>query len=470
MDSFSLSFIFIVIGVVLIFMLWRLWPSRMPQSLAQQKPEEKLHDTPRAVDESPPEALQSRDLTGRLMVRVPIYNANKAIVGYLLNFSESGLSYGKPLNDFIAGVADYIANHLKMAGKPWPKRVFLQIDDKPLDDDILELIPPQFVVLNFKSHSKVSLNIAQYFERLRARDYKIAIPFDPANVPLAPVVPVSNVLWVNLRKHKDLTRLANPLEKIRAKGLVMFAEQVESEDIFKLARANHFQAFDGSLFCMRKGYPKQDVDAATRRFKRIFNVLASNADAEEVEAVISQDEEFASQLLTFINSPRFGLSASVESIAQAVKFVGHAKLMRRVLLALMQSRGVKKNDPYKQALFISALYRGHFMENVLRKLNAPARECETGFMLGLFSQLDQIMDYNMLDVLSEMSVPQEVRDVLLNGSGAMAKYLDLARASESSDLTRVKLLVREVGLNDQNYNELVIQSLFWAEVFARPPG
>ena len=84
-------------------------------------------------------------------------------------------------------------------------------------------------------------------------------------------------------------------------------------------------------------------------------------------------------------------------------------------------------------------------------------------MTGMFSLLDTMLDKPLEALLADLTLPEVVREALMQGSGRYAPFLQLACACEAMDFGRIASLAHAHGLDAVHINMAHMQALAWTE-------
>jgi len=113
-----------------------------------------------------------------------------------------------------------------------------------------------------------------------------------------------------------------------------------------------------------------------------------------------------------------------------------------------------------------ALARARFLE--LAALSVGSRQqADELFLVGLLSFVDALLGLPMEEVVSAMSLPPVVCDVLLRSEGPYARFLILALAVEKCLAERAAQLADPLGITLDALNHHRDEALLWAEEAVR---
>jgi HD-like signal output (HDOD) protein len=129
--------------------------------------------------------------------------------------------------------------------------------------------------------------------------------------------------------------------------------------------------------------------------QKILTLAGSmSSTAQDMEDLIRQDMVIAGRLLKLVNSPFYGLSKSVSSIAQAVSIVGFSSLKSLVMAAStanlmtvdLSCYGFKSDGLWKNSIVTAALAR-----DIAKRCGIDKDEAEEFFLAGLMRDVGMLV-------------------------------------------------------------------------------
>lgn len=245
-----------------------------------------------------------------------------------------------------------------------------------------------------------------------------------------------------------------------APPLALIARDVQSADDYQLCVRVGFDHFLGPFATRRENWiaPKTDIDRLS--VFRILNQLRQGADNAVIAGALRTDAVLTFKLLRYVNSAAMGLSRAIETIDQALVVIGAQKLYRWLSLLVFD---IKDRGFAERALVEQVLVRARLME-----LTAAGRcNPDLAFLTGLLSLLDQFLDRPIAEVLSQIDLPDEVKQALLSGTGPYAPLLAFAQACEQGDQEAVAVAAQGCALTEDVVNAQLLAALSWAQEVAQ---
>ncbi len=239
---------------------------------------------------------------------------------------------------------------------------------------------------------------------------------------------------------------------------VLVAEKIETAEQFASAAALGAQLFQG-YWIDRPEIVKTKVVAPGRAsVLQLFNLVRRQAEVEEIETLLKHDAMLGFNLMRLINSAGFGLTQKVTSFRHAVMLVGMKRLQRWAALLLAAA----PTDGAAAIIGTNAVVRGRMME-LLGAGTLSAEDCESAFVAGLFSLLDDMLGVPMEDALQLLSLPAPIADAIQHHGGMLGRMLALTLAAENADDASFANLAAELGYSSHHINMAHMEALVWAD-------
>ena len=122
-----------------------------------------------------------------------------------------------------------------------------------------------------------------------------------------------------------------------------------------------------------------------------------------ISALVIRDVSLSYKLLRLINSPAFGLLATIDSVRHALVMLGLSELRKWLSLIIM--RGLAEDKPAE--LIHQSLVRARMLEQLGKTLGWRTSEDDL-FLLGLFSFLDVLLERPLADQIGRASCRERV--------------------------------------------------------------
>ncbi len=412
--------------------------------------------------------LASSISQGVFLLRQPVIDHSNQIIGYDIGLRSSGNAVGtdsmvQDLDETV--LAEFARLNLLEACQG--RLLFVRIAPALLEHKNLALFPMQQVVLAIDAAQPEVLEyIGQAGRTLATQGWQIALDnlYDGSGADS--LLSIATFLRFDLRSHNAVD-LSQRIKSIRSqKNLTLIARQVESEDDYEASRVMTFDACQGYYFTrVRIDLPRR-VDHDRIRVMRMLNMVAQHAEITELDSVIKRDPMLVYKLLMHINSPLSGLDHQLDSIAQALIFLGYEPLYRW-LTVLLFTTGVRGSRD--RLLLQQALLRARLLE-LLGLTHLSRKEADALFIVGMFSLLDALLNQPMEQAIEPLHLSAPVRQALLTHDGPLAHWMKLGFALEGGEWYQADELARAVGLDADRVNLLLVEAMTWVVALDNLPN
>jgi EAL and modified HD-GYP domain-containing signal transduction protein len=383
--------------------------------------------------------------------RQPIVTSGLDVFGYELLFRMGG--------DNAAGVTDGEASTAQVVLSTFidigldnvvgRKRGFVNVPRDFLAGNFARQLPAERVVLEILETVEPDSETLAAARDLSAAGYLLALDDFRPGSPGEGFLPYVRMVKLDFRDH---TRdgLVREVARLKGRGLQLVVERVETPEEFDLCRRLGFDLFQGyhvARPAVVSGPRQRSQRASTLRLLSLLSSEATTID--EIEEALSLDVVLSHKLLRVVNSAAFSLKGRVESLRQAVLFLGRERIRTWVTLIVLAGL-----NPGGDAAF-NALLRARMCEG-LGQLLDPHR-AHVFFTVGLLSTLDGLLGVPMDEVLASLPLSQEINDALLARGGVLGEVLAAAEAHETCDWERVRCRT----LTDGDFKRAWLDALRW---------
>lgn len=386
--------------------------------------------------------------------RQPIYDRRLKVFAYELLYRGSETNAAGQVNGEQA-TSQVILNTFMDIGLEnivGPHQAFINMTrDFLLMEDPLPF-PVDRVVLEILEDVQVDARLVHAVRALARDGYLIALDdfvFDESKRAL---VEIAHIIKIDLLA-LDRAALHEHVDMLRGSKVKLLAEKVETQDDFEHCRALGFDYFQGYFFCRPKVIKGQRVPANRLTTLHLLAKLQNpEAQVNELDRIIAHDVTLSYRLLRLVNSAYYALPKQVESIRQAVVYLGSRTIkMWASLLALSNI------DDKPGELLTTSLVRARMCELLATAARLPS--LDSFFTVGMFSALDAILDTPMDRVLQALPLSEEIRAALLHHEGAPGAALKCVLAYERGDWDAVAFQ----DLSEQTLKDSYLAAIAWAD-------
>lgn len=395
--------------------------------------------------------------------RQPILDKHRNIVGYELLFRAGQVGVANVVNDTLA-TATIIINTLSQTGIETVldgKMGFINVSRDLLMSDAIEVLPSNRMVLEILETVEIDQQVVDRCAALKAKGFKLALDdflYQPGYENI-----FSMLEYVKCDLMVDTPEsLAAIVEKFKLwPHIKLLAEKVESPQQFEFCKALNFELYQGYFFAKpiiisgRKSTPNQAA------LLNILKLLMNDAEVTKVEAAFKTQPDLSLGLLRLVNSVAMGLKTKIGSLHQALILLGHNQLIRWVQLLLYSS-----SENNSAPLMELAASRAKLMELLCGthpdKSVQSISMRERAFMVGMLSLVGVVLGIETAEVLSQLSIEDEIAVALQNHEGFLGKLLQLAEAVEVSDFDTEWACLDQMGISASDLRNAQFAAMQWA--------
>ncbi|MET0026058.1 MAG: HDOD domain-containing protein [Candidatus Thiodiazotropha sp.] len=351
--------------------------------------------------------------------RQPILDRNLRVYGYELLYRSLAGSDGVDgdtatartvMDGFLEfGLQRLVGTHRAFVNVT--ERFFTSDQDIPIDNSRL--------VIEVLETIELSAPVVDGVKRWRERGFTIALDdyrFESRWEPLLPHCDIVKVEILGL----DLETYREEIAYLKSLGLTLLAEKVETRKEFDQAKALGFDLFQGFFFAK-----PQTLSTARSQsnknllLKMIAKVNDPDSELDEIAELVELDPNLSFKILRVLNSAAVHLPHKVQSIHQAVIYIGIDRLRAWSTLFLMA--GLEMASP---ELITTSLVRAELCRSLSRELHIG--HPESSYTVGLLSTLDAMLDRPMSELLEDLPLPRLMIDALLSHQGPLGNELQCA--------------------------------------------
>ena len=389
-----------------------------------------------------------------MMAQQPIFKKSKELFGYELlfrgqdsqnaNVSDGEMATSQVLVNLCIGITQ-LETQLR---KPF----FINMTTNLMLSDAFFPIDPNTVYIEILEGQQLTPQFIEAVKNWRQAGYRFVLDdyqFDKEYESLLP--------WVSIVKIDVLiTPPQNYSAKIRdlkAKGLILVAEKVEDQAMFDYCHQLGFDLFQGYFLQKPEIIKGKKIDSAAQSAITLLNALEDkDIGIDVITSMVSQNPTLSFQLLRILKSPVSGIPRKIESIKEAVIFLGLVQLKRWALLITLTS-----TSKQPKALFKILLTRARCCQLMAESDNKALSD--SAFMTGLMSGIDALFAMEKTLLLNQIALSQEVMDAILKSEGSLGNYLQKTIYVEKQEWSKIQKIdpIERVQLNRH-----FLDAMLWA--------
>jgi len=395
------------------------------------------------------------------LARQPIFDRNLHMHAYELLFRDSPLNANSGALDDDATTAQVISNAAEVGferltrGHP----AFINLPQRFLEEPELIPLAPEHAVLEILETVEINDRAIAGIEALRARGFTLALDDFVTGHAFDRILDLVDIVKLDVLA---LPKAEWPaaVQRLRGHGCRLLAEKVESREAFDRLRELGVDYFQGYFFAQpRVIRGRQLQPAQVNLVHALARLNDPDSTVEEIHELVSRDVALGVKALTLVNSAANALNRRVESIREAIVYLGRDRIRRWVSLFVLASADSKIDE--RMTL---ALQRARLCELIAH--HGGREDPDACFTVGLFSMLDTLLDTPLPEIIRHMSLSDEMAAALLSERGGSGAVLACARRLESGDTAQLGCL----GLAAEDLGELLTEAICWTDDSLRELG
>ena len=295
-----------------------------------------------------------------------------------------------------------------------------------------------------------------YIERLASQGYKLAMrKLQVADFEsYREILKLTDYVFLNHKKI-DISKAKIYFTKLFPKIHLCAVGVDNQEEFAALKSSGGYQLYEGNFYRIPVNSGEHEVAPLKVNYIELLNTVNSdNFELTQAADIIGRDTALTISLLRMVNN--MAINSEITSIRHATAMMGQKELKKWITTAVV---GELCTDKPNEVTRLSLL-RARFAENLAGVFGMALQSSEL-FLMGLFSVLDVILDMPMEEALAMVHVSKQVRDVLVERKGPLAKVYDFILRYENADWQEVsrQMILEDIDL-DTLYNAY-LQTLEW---------
>lgn len=393
--------------------------------------------------------------------RQPIMDLEQQIISYELFFRHSADAKTAVFEDEFMACVNVLVNTIGQMDVKWlldDKHAFINVDEKMLMSNFLQLMSPQQTVLEILRSIQPNSAIVERCQQLKKLGYRIALDNPHLSVDAHLLLKYADFVKIDIQT-LSLAGIEKIFNQFKAPSVSFIAEKIETKEEFEVCKNIGFSMFQGYYFSRPETLTANVINASFASVVNILNMLNQDADNKAIEVGFKRDAVLLFKLLRYINSVSYGLSCEVQSINHALTILGRNQLNH--WLNLLKVTAGENATP--QLMMKTSIARGRFIE-LLGESYFEEKDLDNLFMVGIFSFLDAILKMPIDQVLDRVQLPESVNEAILRRQGLYGPFLQLAEACESADGARILELAELLQMDSSKVKASRKSALAWAEI------
>lgn len=336
--------------------------------------------------------------------------------------------------------------------------VFVTVSNMSIFSDISEQCdaPHERLVLLMDPTVKPEPMYIERLAELKSQGYKLAMrKLQVAEFEsYREILKLTDYVFLNHKKI-DISKAKIYFTKLYPKIRLCAVGVDNQEEFAALKSSGGYQLYEGNFYRIPLNSDEHEVAPLKVNYIELLNTVNSdNFELTQAADIIGRDTALTISLLRMVNN--MAINSEITSIRHATAMMGQKELKKWITTAVVGELCTDKPNEITRL----SLLRARFAENLAGAFGMALQSSEL-FLMGLFSVLDVILDKPMEEALAMVHVSKQVRDVLVERKGPLAKVYDFILRYENADWQEVsrQMILEDIDL-DTLYNAY-LQTLEW---------
>lgn len=344
------------------------------------------------------------------IARQPIFDREKRVAGYELLY-RSGLSNVARIHDEDMATQGVLSDAITVFGlRQLTNRrpAYINFTRNLILNDFALLANPREIVIEVPGDIEVDSLLIDKLLELKRAGYSFSLKDYKRRGRFHQFTQLFDVIRVNFSALSAIQR-RETMKKLGQTGGRLLAERLETEDDFVTAVNLGFALFQGYYFerpsCLSKEMPPLSASSYGRLLQEL---LRPSVDFDICTDIIQHDVVLTYLLLRQVHTAQYYRGNTISGIRHCIVMMGTENLRRWVCLVLLRQNNVTSSNEMSRRAYLRGRFAELLMENANTRLDP-----RQGFLLGMFSLLDQVMGVRLETLLGEMDLDPRLKAALM---------------------------------------------------------
>lgn len=357
------------------------------------------------------------------VARQPIFDKDMKVYAYeLLYRSEKGINDDRDGNEKTSEVVFNTLVTLGLDNMLNGRKAFINFTKDTINDEMPAMFSNEVLVVEILEDVIPDEAFINQCKLLKNQGYVLALDDFDSSYSYEDVIGLVDIIKVDFMATSPYER-EMIIEKYNRHDVKFLAEKVETKVEYDEAVNLGYHYFQGFFFSKPVLVSGNDF----RIFNSTYVMLLSELNTlepsyDKLEEVVKKDFSITFKLLKLVNSAAFYSRNRITSIRHALTMLGFRELKKWFSLLMIRDAG----ESQPREVFRMSLIRAKMFESLLKQTIYKNKASE-GFLIGLLSLADVILDRRMEEVLIDLPLETEMLAAL---QGEESPYTDMLKMIE----------------------------------------
>ncbi|GAA6182984.1 MULTISPECIES: EAL and HDOD domain-containing protein [Alteromonadaceae] len=335
------------------------------------------------------------------------------------------------------------------------KTSFINFTNETILKGLPNSLDPNTVVVEVSENVEGEESIIEACQNIRDMGFQIALN-EPKLTTSSELLSLVNIVKIDTFQHA-FPNIAKQMPRFSNAKVKMVADNVDTLQNFISFNDLGFDYFQGYFFSKPVNFNQAPLPVNKLSLVELIGETANESfGIDRINEIIERDVGLSYMLLRFINNPMINKRFKITSLKHALNYMGEVEIKK--FIALLALANLADDKPME--LLHMSLVRAKFCD-LIAKHRKIGDNPPTGFMAGLFSLLDALLDQDMQELVNKMPIVDEVKYALCGGKNDFYLYILLARAFESATWMKVRKISEVLEIEQKHLHHMFNQAVLW---------
>ena len=393
------------------------------------------------------------------IARQPVLDREKEVFAYELLFRDGKNNcYPEDERDSTTAKLDIKQNylHLGLDDISCNKKSFINFQPERILQGFPPSLDPENVIVELYDGVFNHDSLLTICKHVKDMGFKLAIEDHRLDPKWNDFLPYIDMVKVNTTQN-DYDIVAKNVQRYKDTSVQLIADKIDTQQDFTIYKDMGFDYFQGYFFARPESVTQNNLPTSKLTLVELMGASSSASfDVEGINSVIEHDVGLSYMLLRFINNPMINKRYKITSLRHALNYMGEVEIKK--FIALLALANLSDDKPSE--LIHLSLVRAKFCDLVGIEKNLGSNP-PLGFLVGLFSLLDALLDQDMRVLIEKLPLVDEVKVALCGGQNDLSMYLLLVKAFESGNWLKVIRLAKILDINQKRLHSLFNEAIVW---------
>lgn len=394
------------------------------------------------------------------IARQPIFRRDMNVYGYELLFRSDRYSnsFDQPDSEVGKATAAVLTTLYEsgLSNLVEGKLAFVNFDESVLSTDIDGIFESNSIVIELGSNIPITEKLESRLRELKYEGFRLAIN-NAVLEQLEPIADIVDIAKIDINT-VNWDTISYKISEFKKYNIFVLAQRIESMEQYELAKSSGFDLFQGYFFAKPYivGSRSDSFRNTSTVYTRILRELREDEPSfQKIAEMIRHSVDLNYKLMRMMSKRNKAKdTVDISTVKQALAYMGLREVERWINVLMLSD--VAKSKPSE--LIKLSLTRSLFMEQLVIGTSLKNYRYEA-FTVGLFSVIEALSDVSLEDALTDVILPDIVKNALVFNKGDLADLLRLVKAYEVGDFEVVNQYVEILELDNEDLFEAYYQAV-----------